>query len=94
VLKHVVEIQTPSRALADQVVAILADDNIYYDARIIASNALIQLLKKIESSDRDDIQARLQKVIQKIKSTPQPPFFDQAVDRLDAEIFASGTLVN
>ena len=45
VLKRVGKIQTPSRELVLQVLAILSDDNTYYDARIIAGDALVQLLK-------------------------------------------------
>ena len=94
VLKRVGEIPTPSKELIQQVVAVLADDNIYYDARIIAGNALIQLLKKAESINSDDIHGRVHKVIEKLKSTPQPPIFGNAIDALHSEIAASGTLVN
>lgn len=82
VLKRVGEIQAPSKELIYQVIAILDDDNIYYDARIMASDALIQLLKNSEDIGGGDLQGKAQKVIEKIKSTPQPPFFDKAIDRL------------
>ena len=45
VLKRIGEIQDPSDDLISQVIRILADDNIYYDARILAGEALIRLLK-------------------------------------------------
>lgn len=85
VLKRVGEIQTPSKELIYQVIAILDDDNIYYDARIIAGNALIQLFKKAERDGGGDMRGRVQKIIQKLKSTPQPPFFDEAIDRMNSE---------
>ena len=94
VLKRVGDIQTPSRALIQAVIVILADDNIYYDARIIAGKALVQLLKKIESEGSEDIAGHIQKVIKKIKSTPQPPYFDKAIDVLHSEIAQSYLLAN
>ncbi len=45
VLKRIGGIPSPSDELAGQVLTILSDDNIYYEARVIASNALIGLLK-------------------------------------------------
>jgi len=86
VLKRAGEIKAPSEELVHQVITIIDDDNIYYDARIIASNALIQLLKNTESISGDDIYGRAQKVIEKLKSTPQPPFFDKAIDQLYSEL--------
>ena len=49
-LKRVGEIKTPSRELADQVLSILADDNVYYDARIIAGDALVSTVEKMGQS--------------------------------------------
>lgn len=86
VLKRVGEVQTPSRELVHQVIAILDDDNIYYDARMIAGNALLQLLKNIQGIGEDDIQGKARKVIQKLRSTPQPAFFDNIIDRLQSEL--------
>lgn len=94
VLKRAGEIQAPSKELIQQVVAVLADDNIYYEARIIAGNALIQLLKKAENAHSDDIHGQVHKVIEKLKSTPQPPILGNAIDALHSEIAASDTLVN
>ena len=94
VLKRVGEIPAPSKELIQQVVAVLADDNIYYDARIIAGNALIQLLNNTESAHSEDIHDRVHKVVKKLKSTPQPPIFGNAIDALYSEIIEPGTLVN
>lgn len=86
VLKRIGEIQTPSIELVHQLITILDDDNIYYDARIIAGNALVQLLKNVQGSKDGDIYNRAQKVIDKLKSTPQPPFFDTVLNRLYSEL--------
>lgn len=85
VLKRVGEIQRPSDELLLQMLDILADDNIYYDARILAGNALTQLLQSRENGLDNDISDELQKVLEKLRSTPQPPFFDEALLRLSKE---------
>jgi hypothetical protein len=94
VLKHVGKIQTPSKELLHQVIAVLDDDNIYYDARIIASEALMQLLKHTANTHDDDLQAGVRKVIEKLKDSPQPPLFHRAIERLYLEITKSAMLEN
>lgn len=86
VLKRVGEVRTPSKELIHQVITILNDDNIYYDARIMAGNALVRLLQNTEDFSRDDTHATARKVVEKLKSTPQPTFFDHAIDRIYSEL--------
>ncbi len=86
VLKRVGKVQSPSKDLVDQVIAILDDDNIYYDARIIAGNALIHLFENMEDKGEADIHDKARKVIKKLKRTPQPPIFDKAIDRLSSTL--------
>ena len=94
VLKRVGEIQTPSNELVDQVIAILDDDNLYYDVRIIAGNALVQLLTKTQNGNTDDILKKAKKITGKLKSTPQPPFFEKAINRLHSELADLNRLEN
>ena len=85
VLKRAGEIQAPSRELVLQVLAILADDNVYYDARIIAGDALIQLLKNVPADSHEELTSATRELVDKLKRTPQPPIFDEALDRLHCE---------
>lgn len=94
VLKRVGEIQTPSTELVLQVLSIVADDNIYYDARIIAADALVDLLKNGSADAHAKLTAATRKLVDKLKSTPQPPFFDKALDRLYCEIGTPCTMEN
>ena len=94
VLKRVGEIQTPSRELVLQVLAILADDNTYYDARIIAGDALVQLLKNGPADSHEELTSAAKKLVDKLKSTPQPPFFDEAIDRVHREVGVAYALEN
>ena len=86
VLKRVGEIRTPSNELVFQILAILDDDNIYYDVRILAGDALIQLLKSVQDDLCDEINNEVRKIIEKLRSTPHPPFFDKALKRLHSEV--------
>ncbi len=92
VLKLVGNVQTPSKELVHQVIAILDDDNIYYDARVMAGDALIQLLNNTKDISYDDLQGKVQKIIEKLKSTPQPAFFEKAIDRLYSELAVTSML--
>ena len=94
VLKRVGEIQTPSDELVYQVLSILADDNIYYDARILASDALIQLLKNAQDGFNGEMSMSVRKVTEKLRTTPQPPIFDNALEELHSEIGLLSTLEN
>lgn len=94
VLKHAGTIKCPSNEFIHQLIAILDDDNIYFDARIMAGNALIQLLKHGQGGIDVDLHSKAQKVIERIKSAPQPIFFDTAIDRLYSELTLQGKLAN
>lgn len=95
VLRRVGEIQTPSDELIFQVVEILGDDNIYYDARILAGEALIQLLKSIhEDGFCVEINKEIQRVVDKLRRTPQPPFFETTLKSLYAEVLQPSMLEN
>ena len=94
VLKRVGEIQTPSDELVYQVLSILADDNIYYDARILASDALIQILKNVQDGFDGEINMSARKVTERLRTTPQPPIFDNALKKLYSEIGLLSTLEN
>ncbi|HPA15931.1 MAG TPA: hypothetical protein PKV75_11780 [Desulfobacterales bacterium] len=86
VLKRIGRIQAPSNELIDQLLSILADDNIYYDVRILAGNAMIQLLKSVRNSFCGEINKEIRKVVEKLKRTPQPPFLEETLDRLHIEV--------
>jgi len=85
-LKRVAQIQAPSEDLIFQILDIVADDNLYYDARVLASDALVQLLRSVENGFSHEINREIFKITEKLKSTPQPPSFNIALTRLYAEV--------
>jgi len=94
VLKRIGGIPSPSNELVGQVLTILADDNIYYDARILANNALIHWLKNSQSRLHQEVILEIRKVIEKFSKLPQPPLFGEAIKKLDSEIGRSRALQN
>jgi len=86
VLKRVGEIQNPSDELVFQLLSMLDDDNIYYDARVLAGDALTQLAKNVQGGLDNEINISVRKVAEKLITTPQPPFFDKTLKRLCLEI--------
>jgi len=94
VLKQIGGIPSPSKELVCQALAIFSDDNIYYDARILASDALIQLLNNNQSSLHKEFIPEIRKVIEKLSKLPQPPIYDTAIKKLDSEISTQGVMKN
>ena len=94
VLKRIGGIAAPSNELVGQTLTIFADDNIYYDARILASNALIQLLNNSQGSLHRNFITEIQKVLDKLSKFPQPPIYADAIERLGSEINAQGAVNN
>ena len=91
VLKRVGEIQNPSDQLICQILSILDDDNTYYDVRILASDALIQMLKNVQDGFDDGINLSVRKVTERLRTTPHPPIFHNALKKLYSEIGLLGT---
>ena len=86
VLKRAGDIQSPSHELICQVLNILDDDNTYYDARILASDALIQMLKNIQDGLGGEINMSVRKVAERLRATPHPPIFDNTLTKLYLEV--------
>lgn len=94
VLKRVGEIQDPSKDLFHQVLRILSDDNVYYDARVMAGVALCPMLRNVPPESQEELAMAVEKTIAKIRRTPNPPFFEDAIDRVYSEIAAPAMLKN
>jgi len=86
VLKGLGEIESPCPQLLCQVLNIIDDDNLYYDVRILASDALIQLLKKSEDGLDGEIGIQAREVVDRLRTSPQPIFFDNALKHLHLEL--------
>lgn len=86
VLKRVGEIKNLSAELILQVVDLLEDDNIYYDARILAGDALVKMLKGNNGGVSKELKYKIETTVEKLSSTPQPPHFHKALTTLYSEV--------
>ncbi len=77
-LKRIENIEKPKDELIREVLAILEDDNIYYEARIMACRCLIKILYK-KRTRPDQLIKETRQALERIKGIPQPPFFLNAV---------------
>jgi hypothetical protein len=83
VLKLITKIETPDTQLCVEVLNIIMDDNIYYEARILASEALQQMIEHCRSRQRDRemlSQVPVADQLNLLMKTPQPPIFFNAID--------------
>jgi hypothetical protein len=94
VLKRIRKLEIPSEDLILQVLSILSDDNIYYDARVIAGDTLLEMLPNVQADAYDKLANATRKTVEKLKRTPQPPFFDDALDRLYTQVTGATGLAN
>lgn len=89
VLRRVGEIPFPAEELTRRVLAILDDDNIYHEARILAGDALVRMVKNAGDDQGERIGGEVLGVVEKLKSIPHPPLFEEALSRFRSEIAAS-----
>ncbi|MBF0201320.1 MAG: hypothetical protein HQK66_08405 [Desulfamplus sp.] len=90
VLKRAGDIYPPSSDLVLQILDMLDNDNIYYDARILACEAMVQLLKKSKKCISDEIICKIKTVLERLNLTPHPPFFQEALTRAASAIIGNG----
>jgi hypothetical protein len=86
VLTRVGTIQTPSDELVLQVLNIVADDNVYFDARILAAEALRQIMQNARRHFHGKTTGYIQQIIERLRRTMQPFAFDNALKRLHKDL--------
>jgi hypothetical protein len=83
-LKRLGAVDNPSQPLLDQVFRIIANDNLYYEVRILACQAMAEVLKNMANRFTADTRAGLAEILSRQLATPQPPIFADALKGLDA----------
>ena len=75
-LRSMRDLRAPSNELISEVLSIIADEGVYYEARILAAQALVDLLtgKGIEcAEDRDAVLGRVVERMRTVVDSPGPP---------------------
>lgn len=78
-LKGIEHMENPGEDLIREVLSILEDDNIYYEARIIACGSLIKILHK-NTTTPEQLKKEVHLALERINSIPQPPFFIDSIN--------------
>ena len=89
VLKHMKDLANPSDELLQNALAIMMDENVYHDARILAAEALAHLLRGRSARDATSSAVTAQLVLERMNTlmdTPQPPFFHKAIDDISRSL--------
>lgn len=84
VLHRISSIEQPSKALLEQVLRIIADKNIYFEARILACQSMANLLKRSNYPFDDAIRDAVVGTLAKLLATPEPPIFTDALRQLSS----------
>ncbi len=80
VLECVGRVKKPGHELMREVMGILADEDTYYDMRILAATALGELIRKTPSDIQSDSGGfQCKKLIKSLIESPQPPIFHEAL---------------
>ena len=81
-LMRIGAIEQPSEALVQQVLNLIADGNLYYEARILACRAMGKLLKKTGHQFAPETQNAITQTVEKLLPIPEPPIFTEALSKL------------
>ena len=82
-LRRIGKIDAPCEEMIRQVTGIIADDNTYYEARIMASETLAKLAAKNGNGSNGGPKFESGEAAEKLRrllSVPQPPIFHQALE--------------
>lgn len=82
VLKYITYLNEPSDEMLTQVLNIMMDESVYLDARILAADALANLIRKRKDARENDQAIDKAVVIEKMETlldSPQPPFLNEAI---------------
>lgn len=83
-LSRIGKIDNPDDALVRQVLNIIADENLYYEVRILACETMMELLKNGANRFADPVAAELLKTLENILSSQHPPIFEPALRKLNS----------
>lgn len=81
-LLRIGKIDNPDAALVRQVLEIIADENLYYEVRIIACETMMEFLKNSANTFDSGLEAAIPATVGNLLSNQQPPNFEPALKRL------------
>ena len=82
VLRSMKDLRAPSNELISEVLSIIADEGVYYEARVLAARALVDLLTRSDVEYAEDRGAVLHRVMEKMRTLLDslgPPVLHDAI---------------
>jgi hypothetical protein len=76
------KINNPEDALVRQVNNIIADENLYYEVRILACETMMELLKNTANTFNTQTEKEISKTVENLLSSQHPPIFEPALKKL------------
>lgn len=84
ILLRVGDIARPSDLLVRQVLRIISDENLYYEVRILAGEAMMTFMKNLQCPFLPETVADIHKALRDLLATPQPPLFEENLGKVSA----------
>lgn len=81
-LKRIGKIDNPEDALVSQVLNIIADENLYYEVRVLACETMEELMNNASGTFEVGTGIAILETVDLLLSTTQPPIFFQALNKL------------
>ena len=81
-LNRIGKISSPEDALVRQVLNISADENLYYEVRVLACETLMEFLKNSANTFTTEIKTEILKTVENLLTNQHPPIFEPALKKL------------
>ncbi|MDK9708223.1 MAG: hypothetical protein OEL83_14360 [Desulforhopalus sp.] len=81
-LNRIGKISRPDDDLIRQVMNISADENLYYEVRILACETMMEFLKNSANDFNTEIKAEIVRTVEDLLGSQQPPIFEPALRKL------------
>lgn len=83
-LNRIGKINNPDDALVRQVLNIIADENLYYEVRILACETMMEFLKNSANSFDTQTEKEIMTTVGILLSSQHPPIFEPALRKLNS----------
>ena len=81
-LSRIGRINSPDDALVRQVLNISADENLYYEVRILACETMMEFLKNGANAFETEVKKEMRQTVENLLSSQHPPIFEQELKKL------------
>ncbi len=84
VLSRIGTIDSPDSGLVLQVLNIIADENLYYEVRILACETMLEMLKNRANAFNLELKTAIRQTVEELLLLQHPPIFEPALKKLNS----------